>query len=191
MTIQGHDVSADAFPSSVSASRGIRVCHIMSADLWAGAEVQVATVASYLVERPDVELTAVLLNEGPLACELRRLGVPVTVIDEQQNNAIRILISLTRWLRDHPVEIVHTHRYKDTVLGAIAAKLAGVPGVIRTVHGRAEPMRGWEWAKFQMYEALDRLTLRCFADRIVEVSKRMAESLEESGYKPGTVVAIH
>ena len=29
----------------------IRVCHVMSADLWAGAEVQVATIASYLAER--------------------------------------------------------------------------------------------------------------------------------------------
>jgi len=163
----------------------------MSADLWAGAEVQVATVASFLVERPDLELTAVLLNEGPLARELRRLGVPVTVIDEHQNSAIRILISLTRWLRNHPVHVVHTHRYKDTVLGAIAAKLAGVPCVVRTVHGRREPLKGWEWAKFRMYEALERLALRCFADRVIAVSRRMAASLGESGYKPGTVVHIH
>ena len=69
----------------------------MSADLWAGAEVQVATVASYLVERPDVDLTAVLLNEGPLACELRRLGVPVTIVAETQTSALGILIFLTRF----------------------------------------------------------------------------------------------
>jgi glycosyltransferase involved in cell wall biosynthesis len=163
----------------------------MSADLWAGAEVQLATVASYLVERPDVEVTAVLFNEGPLACELRRLGVPVTVMDEQENDSLTILIALTRWLRNHPVDVVHTHRYKDTVLGAIAAKLAGVPSVIRTVHGAREPLRGWDWAKFGVYEALDRLVLRCFADRIIAVSRRMAESLEDSGYRPGTVMTIH
>ena len=28
------------------------ICHVMTADLWAGAEVQLATTASYLVERP-------------------------------------------------------------------------------------------------------------------------------------------
>src|SRR5439155_4619795 len=166
MTIQGHDVSADAFPSSVSASRGIRVCHIMSADLWAGAEVQVATVASYLVKRPDVNLTAVLLNEGPLARELRRLGVAVTIVDETRNNALRILVRLTRFLRANDFEVVHTHRYKDTVLGAIAAKLAGVPHVIRTVHGLSEPMRGWDRAKAVAYEAVDMAALRCFADRL-------------------------
>ena len=129
----------------------LRVCHVMSADLWAGAEVQVATVASYLVERPDVTLTAVLLNEGRLARELRRLGVQVAVMDERENGAITILASLTRFLRDNRVEIVHTHRYKDNILGSIAAKLAGVPHVTRTVHGLNEAMRGWGRAKLLAY----------------------------------------
>jgi glycosyltransferase involved in cell wall biosynthesis/protein-tyrosine-phosphatase len=191
MTSLVQELRADALPRLVAARRRLRVCHIMSADLWAGAEVQVATVASYLVERPDVELTAVLLNEGPLACELRRLGVPVTVIDEQQNSAVRIFIALTRWLRGHPVDVVHTHRWKETVLGAVAARLAGVPGVIRTVHGHREPLQGWPWLKYRIYEALDKWTLLCFADRIVAVSRRMAEGLEESGYKPERVIRIH
>ena len=191
MTPQAQELPAAAPLHVVAAPGRIRICHIMSADLWAGAEAQVATVASYLVGRPDVDLTAVLLNEGPLARELRRLRVPVTVIDERRNDAIRIWISLVRLLRKHPVEIVHTHRYKDTVLGAVAARLAGVPCVVRTVHGRSEPMTGWAWAKFRAYEALDGLTLRCLADRIIAVSRRMAEGLEESGYRPGTVVHIH
>jgi glycosyltransferase involved in cell wall biosynthesis/protein-tyrosine-phosphatase len=191
MTSPTRDLPTDASSRQVAAGRRLRVCHIMSADLWAGAEVQLATVASYLVERPEVELTAVLFNEGPLAYELRRLGVPVTVMDEHRRSAINILASLTRWLRNHSVDVVHTHRYKDTVLGAVAARLAGVRGVIRTVHGQSEPMRGWDWAKFKVYEVLDRLTLRCFADRIIAVSARMAASLEASGYKAGTVVTLH
>ena len=185
------ETPADALPRLAAAPRRLRVCHVVSADLWAGAEVQVATAASYLAGHPGVELTAVLLNEGSLARELRRLGVPVTVMDERRHNALSLLISLTRWLRSHPVEIVHTHRYKETVLGALAAKLAGVPALIRTVHGQSEPMRGWPRAKLRTYEALDRWTLRCFADRIIAVSRRMADSLRESGYARGTVVPIH
>ena len=68
--------------------RPLRVCHVMSADLWAGAEVQLATTASYLVERPDVRVAAVLMNEGPLALELRRLGIPVTVFEESRHGAL-------------------------------------------------------------------------------------------------------
>ena len=59
----------------MSLPRPLRVCMIMSADLWAGAEVQVATAASYLAGVPDITLTAVLFNDGWLARELRRLGV--------------------------------------------------------------------------------------------------------------------
>jgi glycosyltransferase involved in cell wall biosynthesis/protein-tyrosine-phosphatase len=163
----------------------------MSADLWAGAEVQVATVASYLVERGDVELIAVLLNEGPLACELRRLGVAVTVIDESLHSAAAIFVALLRVLRDHPVDVVHTHRNKDTVLGVIAAKLAGVRGVVRTFHGESEPFHGWARARYRLYEAFDRVTLRCLADRIVAVSGKMAERLDRSGYGADRVACIH
>jgi glycosyltransferase involved in cell wall biosynthesis/protein-tyrosine-phosphatase len=169
----------------------MRVCHVMSADLWAGAEVQVATMAAYLAERPDVELTTILLNEGPLARELRRLGVPVSVVDEGRNSAVRILVALTRLLRTQSVDIVHTHRYKDTVLGGLAARLAGVPGLVRTIHGQTEPMRGWARAKFRLYEGLDRLALASFADRIIAVSGRMSEGLQASGYGAATVVHIH
>jgi L-malate glycosyltransferase len=178
-------------PPGEATSPPLRVCHIVSGDLWAGAEVQVATLASYLAERADVALTAAVLNEGPLAHELRRLGIPVTVIDERRKSSLSIVISLVRWLRRHPADIVHTHRYKETVLGAVAARLAGVPGFVRTVHGRGEPLRGWRWAKFRVYEALDTLALRCCADRIVAVSRSMAAGLEESGYRAGTVVTLH
>src|SRR6185436_20335275 len=121
----------------------LRICQIMSADLWAGAEVQVATASSYLAGRPDVTLTAVVFNDGWLACELRRLGVEVAIVDEAHHHPLGMVPAIARFLRAHDVDIVHTHRPKDNVIGTIAAKLAGVRHVIRTVHGLAEPMRGW------------------------------------------------
>jgi glycosyltransferase involved in cell wall biosynthesis/protein-tyrosine-phosphatase len=167
-----------------------RICHVASGDLWAGAEVQIATTASYLVERPDVDLSAVLFNEGVLACELRRLGIPVAVIEEQRHDAAQIVRFLARFLRDHDVEIVHTHRYKENVLGSLAAKLAGVPHVIRTVHGLAEPLSGWAGMKFRAYEALDKVALRFCADRIVAVSAQMVEALQSTGYPRAALVPI-
>jgi glycosyltransferase involved in cell wall biosynthesis/protein-tyrosine-phosphatase len=169
----------------------MRVCHVMSADLWAGAEVQVATTLGYLVERSDVEVIAVLLNEGRLAEELRQLGAEVAVVDEHRHSSLALLRFLLRFLRNRQVDIVHTHRYKDTVLGAIAAKLVGVPHVIRTVHGLREPMRGWDRAKFSGYEALDKAALWCFADRVIAVSSSMADTLRQSGYRRASVMHIH
>jgi glycosyltransferase involved in cell wall biosynthesis/protein-tyrosine-phosphatase len=174
-----------------TSTRKIKVCHVMTADLWAGAEVQVATVASHLVRRSDVDLSAVLLNEGRLADELRRLGVPVTVVDERRTSAVGIFAFLLRFLRDHQVDIVHTHRYKDSVLGIVAAKLAGVPRAMRTVHGLSEPTKGWDRLKSRVYETLETVTLRCFADCVVAVSRRMAETLTQSGYRSTVVTPIH
>ena len=128
-------------------TRPLRICYIMSADLWAGAEAQVATAASYLAGQPAVTLTAVLFNDGWLACELRRLGIEVMVVDEARHRPLTMVPAIARFLRAHGVDVVHTHRPKDNVIGTIAAKLAGVPHVIRTVHGLAEPMRGWSRAR--------------------------------------------
>ena len=104
------------------ATEPLRVCIVMSADLWAGAEVQVATAASYLVQRPDIALSAVLFNEGWLATELRRLAVDVAVVDERRHTAAQIVAFVARFLRARRVELVHTHRAKDNVLGSAAAR---------------------------------------------------------------------
>jgi L-malate glycosyltransferase len=175
----------------MGAGRAIPICHIMTADLWAGAEVQLATTASYLLERPDVQLSVVLMNDGRLANELRRLGVDVTVVDERRHGSFRILVVLARFLRDRRINLVHTHRYKDSVLGTIAAKLAGVPFVVRTVHGLREPMTGWNRMKFRLYETLDQATVLSLGDLVIAVSKRMAETLRDSGYRPTMVTHIH
>jgi glycosyltransferase involved in cell wall biosynthesis/protein-tyrosine-phosphatase len=163
----------------------------MSADLWAGAEVQVASTVAYLVDDPDISLMVVLLNDGPLARELRRLGVSVTIVDETRTSALVILIFLIGFLKRNRIDLVHTHRYKDTVLGFIAAKFARVPYAVRTVHGLREPMRGWDRIKFGVYEALERLTLHLWADLVIAVSKTMADGLTGAGLPPAVVRHIH
>jgi glycosyltransferase involved in cell wall biosynthesis/protein-tyrosine-phosphatase len=175
----------------MSSSRPLRVCQIMSADLWAGAEAQVATAASYLAECPDVTLTAVLFNHGGLERELIRLGVETAVVDERRHSRARIVAFLTRFLRDHAVDLVHTHRAADSVPGSLAARLAGVPHVVRTVHGLTEPMRGWARARFALSEAVDKATLWMCADRIVAVSRATSAVLARTGYKPRALTTIH
>jgi L-malate glycosyltransferase len=171
--------------------RPLRVCMVMSADLKAGAEVQVATAASYLAQQPDVQLTAVLFNDGWLAGELARLAVETTILDERRLTSFAIVARLTRLLRTRKVDVVHTHRAKDNVLGSLAATLAGVPHVIRTVHGLTEPMHGWPRVRYAAYEALDKAILWACADRIVAVSRQTAGVLGRTGYKRSALTTIH
>jgi len=172
-------------------SQVLRICHIISGDLWAGAEIQVAGTAAFLADQPSVQLHAVLFNDGQLAGELRRLGVPVTIIDETRTSIIGILRQLTRFLEAYEFDVVHTHKYKDGVLGAIAATYAGVPHVVRTIHGLSEPFAGWQRLKSWLYETVDRIILQHCADLVIAVSTRMAEMLRESGFRPTMVTCIH
>ena len=184
-------VRHEIVPPPVQAPPVIRVCHIMSADLWAGAEVQVATTAAYLVNEPGVSLCAVLLNEGRLASELRRLGVRVTVVDETRTSALGIVAFLIELLREQRIDLVHTHRYKDTVLGCIAARIAGVPYAVRTIHGLREPMTGWARIRFAVYEALENAVMRRVANRMIAVSNQIAGVLRDTGYPDARVTRIH
>ena len=56
--------------------RRLRICHIASGDLWAGAEVQIAGLLGELKRFPDIEVAAVLLNRGRLYGELVSMGIP-------------------------------------------------------------------------------------------------------------------
>ena len=168
----------------------LRVCHVIGADLWAGAETQVVSTMSYLVAQPGITLTAVLFNDGRLADELRRLGVGVVILDETRTSTLGIFLGLVRVLRAHRFDLIHLHKYKDGVLGSIAARIAGVPCIVRTMHGLAEPWQGWEQFKARLYDTLDRITLQCFADLVIAVSQRMTETLWESGYQPRMVTCI-
>ena len=168
----------------------LRVCLIMTADVWAGAEVQVATTAAYIAEQRDVTLAALLFNDGWLARELRRLPIEVAVVDERRHNAFQIVMLLTRFLKARRIDLVHTHRYKDNVLGSAAATLAGVPHVIRTVHGVSERMRGWDRMKDRLYDAIDKATLRACADRIVGVSEHTAQTMKQTCGKSDLVTCI-
>ena len=169
----------------------MRVCHVMSADLWAGAEVQVATLAAYLARCSEVSLSMVLFNDGPLAAELRRIGIDVTVVDERGHGPVEIVNALTTHFRVRQIDVVHTHRYKDNILATAAARLAGSPRIIRTVHGLTEPMRGWPRLKCLALEIVDRFALGHCAAAVIAVSGHTAGALSSKGLRQPFVRQIH
>jgi len=162
----------------------------MSGDLWAGAEMQLLMTAGWLNRQPGLRLAVVLFNEGRLARELRQIDVDVTILDETRLSNAQLMRQLASLLRERRIDILHMHKYKDCVLGTIAAGRAGVQHLVRTMHGMAEPMTGWSGLKSRVYHRLDRWMLRR-ADLIVAVSQQMAEALRESGFRPTMVTCIH
>ena len=73
-------------------NRPLRVMHIISGDLWAGAESQAFTLLKHL--NSSTTLHVVIMNDGELAHRLRQLHLPITLIPESTLNSLKLL-SLT------------------------------------------------------------------------------------------------
>lgn len=85
------------------------------------------------------EVTAISAP-GPWTHDLERAGVrfvpwPHVTRAWDPPADVRAFVSLVRLLRRERFELVHTHTPKPGVLGRIAARVAGVPVVVNTVHG--------------------------------------------------------
>lgn len=80
--------------------------------------------------------------DGPLTDAARAVGtrivlVPTLVREIHPLKDLRAFWQLWRYCRRHRFDVVHTHSSKTGVLGRVAARLAGVPCIVHTVHGFA------------------------------------------------------
>ena len=125
-----------------------------------------------------MNLSVILFNEGRLEKEIDTLGIPVRVFPESRWGSGKIFLELVREFKKSNIRIIHTHKYKDTILAAPAAKLCGIPHVVRTVHGLREPFEGLQAFKMSLYEAIERTVHRYCVDSIIGVSSQI-----ESKYK--------
>jgi glycosyltransferase involved in cell wall biosynthesis len=82
--------------------------------------------------------------EGSLIEEVRERGVKLTIMPEMRReisplNDLRAIVKLREMMRmpdgQPRYDVVHTHSSKAGVLARMAAKLAGVPLIVHTVHG--------------------------------------------------------
>ncbi|HEU4684022.1 MAG TPA: glycosyltransferase, partial [Nitrospira sp.] len=158
----------------------IRVCHVAVADLWAGAEVQLRALIAELVRMPNFTVSVVLFNRGRLAEELAAYPVEVQIFSEMNSSSAQIGRSLWRYFRQERFDIVHTHKHKDTILGAPVARWSGVPHVVRTVHGLGEPFSGLQAMKMGFYESVERLVHRWYVERLIAVSSEIECHLRQT-----------
>lgn len=155
----------------------VKVLHIASGDLWAGAEVQLFTLASALRKHTGTIVHILLLNHGKLEQKLRDTGIDVTVIDEASLNSAQILRQMIKTVRAIQPDIIHTHRLKENILGSIAAWRCGHIPSLRTQHGAAEhPAAVYKLHKHIIF-FLDWLCGRYYQRYIIAVAADLAEKL--------------
>jgi len=81
----------------------------------------------------------ILCIDGPYVKRLETLGIPIkTVAIPREVNPfamVRATFAMASYLRRERIDVVHTHCSMPGILGRIAARLAGVPVIIHTIHG--------------------------------------------------------
>jgi glycosyltransferase involved in cell wall biosynthesis len=170
----------------------VRVFHIISGDLWAGAEVMAYNLLKELIQYRDLELSAIILNEGKLVDEIRRVGISVNVIDERTLSFFQILSAIKKIFKNRVPNLIHSHRYKENLLAYLASRTVKDIKLIGTLHGMPEASRGKGNPRHRFISMLNIIVLSKGFQYVVAVSKDLAKAfVKQYGLKKNTVKVIH
>ncbi|MFP4381458.1 MAG: glycosyltransferase [Candidatus Sumerlaeia bacterium] len=122
-------------------------------------------------ERFNVRLVCIR-EEGVLAEELRREGIPVDVVPMRTRLSPSGLLRLSKYLGHHKIDIVHSHMYRSNVPATISSRIAGIKGVICQVHN----VDTWESRRQRI---MDRFLCR-WRSVMVGVSERVRRDMIET-----------
>lgn len=121
--------------------RKIKIVHLQLLPLMSGVQ---RVMVDFLIrlDRKKYEIYVICSGEGDLTHALEKHNISFITIPElrREINAyydLIVFIKLFRIFKKFKFKIVHTHSSKPGFLGRLAARLAGVPIIIHTVHGFA------------------------------------------------------
>lgn len=169
----------------------VSVCHVITRMILGGAQENTLLTVRGLHEDPDFEVDLVtgpaLGPEGELLEEARAFGINPILVPSLRREIrprleLRSLRRLYRIFRSSSYDIVHTHSSKAGILGRWAARMAGVPWIVHTIHGL--PFHPYQsvW-KRGFYRSLERAAGRV-THVIYTVCDRMAEKAARAGVRP-------
>src|SRR5262247_4014352 len=176
---------SEAAPRETERTKRTRVLHLITSFEVGGTERQAVELLKRIDRRRFDARLAALRLEGPLYGEIEELfpRVPQFPLTSFYNaNAARQLMRLRNWMVSERVDILHAHDFYAGLLGAAAARLAGVRVVACQRHMRLSDRRVHEWGT--------RLTHR-LAHRVLVNSEAIRDHLLAGGHiEPGKIVVI-
>jgi len=107
--------------------------HIIDSMTFGGAEVLLRDLTRALLAR-DIRVSVCYNTHGPIAQEIAAMEVSITRLSHFGRVDPLLLGRIFTRIRQNRPDIVHTHLFKSDLHGRLAARMAGVPVVISTLH---------------------------------------------------------
>jgi glycosyltransferase involved in cell wall biosynthesis/ribosomal protein S18 acetylase RimI-like enzyme len=153
-------------------SRPVRVLHIVGESRYGGVATIIFGLAR--VARAESWQVDILTTDSVFQQAVKQHGFGLVDLDVIRRAIrplwdLRGLVRLIKFLRRGDYDIVHTHTSKGGFVGRLAARLAGVPSIVHTMHGFAIHEGSPALGRL-IYSRLERLASR-WCDRIVSVSE--------------------
>ncbi|WP_158135104.1 glycosyltransferase family 4 protein [Photobacterium damselae] len=170
-----------------------KIAHIQLLPLLTGVQ-RVSLDELTRLNRNDFTPYMICQQSGPMTDECEKnnincLYIPTLVREISPLKDFLAFWNLYRLCKKHKFDIVHTHSSKTGVIGRLAAKLAGVPMVVHTVHGYAFPAAKNKLEK-NIFLAMEWLGTKC-SDKVIclhDADKKIAE--EKLGAKASQIMVL-
>lgn len=172
----------------------MNIMHIISADIWAGAEVQVYHTVTALSKQPHIIVTCVVFNDGILKEKLEKKNIDIIFIDENKYSNLSLLCVLKKIIKQKCPDLLHVHAVKEHFIGWLASLLCYRKiSIVRTVHGaRKVPTALSLFKSFRSNTVvfLDNFLINNAAGAIIAVSKNLEQDLSQNKIR-GVVSQIY
>ena len=168
----------------------MKICHVITRLIVGGAqENTLLTIKGHLEKGHDNTLVTGFSpgREGKLLENARYGDFPVVefpdlVREISPLHDLKAYFALKKFFRENKFDCVHTHSSKAGIIGRLAARAAGVPVVVHTVHGQAfHPYQSK--LKNRLFIFLERFAAK-YCDKIYAVAQAMIDQCVEAKVAP-------
>lgn len=119
-----------------SSNHKMRILHVVHSLDIGGLERVVVDLALGFRHKGHYVGVCCLSSKGALSKELVRSDVPVFSLEKRPGIDLRIPMQLSKKMRQHQFDVVHTHNEAGLIYGTTAAIFARIPRIIYTEHGK-------------------------------------------------------
>ena len=161
----------------------LNIAHFIGSLNIGGAENQVALLLNSLADKGH-NCHVIVMREGDGYQDALREGVKYFNIDYRTRYAPASLARLYNYLKKNKIDVLHCHMYHAVVNGALIGKLANIPVIVTSEHGKNT------WKKWHHHMLEKQLVNRCVDMRIAVSEDIRQIRIAMDGVDEGRIVVL-